>query len=62
MATLKNTQIHPERKKYWYFVSQEVCVLCGCEHIDKERRYDEKPEDPAKRYDYKEFACGEHFC
>jgi hypothetical protein len=50
-----------EGLKYWYKFFTEECVVCG-EIIEwKERMYTEKPVDASERYEYKQYACPEHF-
>lgn len=52
----------PNKKKYWYHVLVIECVLCGREQVYRERRYTEKPSERGKRYEYRQDACGIHFC
>ena len=49
------------KSKYWYYITEYECVLCG--HIDKyqERCYTEKPEEYTDRHLLRETACSEHF-
>lgn len=56
------TAANAHGKGSWYFISRWFCVLCGHSVETRERRYDERPENPADRCDYTEGACGEHFC
>jgi hypothetical protein len=49
-------------KGCWYHLSVWFCVLCGRTETTRERRTGSKPADPAKRHDYSEGACGDHFC
>jgi hypothetical protein len=48
-------------KGAWYFTSVAACVICGWTRYEKERRWDKKPRNPAKRREYIETACGGHF-
>lgn len=48
-------------KPHWYFIHVTACALCGKTKVDRERRYDERPGDPAKRREYIETACQGHF-
>jgi len=45
------------KKKYWYMIDIEVCVLCGKERKSRYRVF-EKPEF---NINMTEFACNEHF-
>ena len=51
-----------KHKPHWYFQSWEECVLCGRTHYERTRRHDPRPEDYRDRVEYKQFACGIHFC
>ena len=55
------TAVHPKGKGAWYFTSMTECVLCGRTRVYKERRHDERPDDPSDRYEYEQDACGDHF-
>jgi len=58
----ERTAAQTHGKGAWYFISRWYCVLCGHSQETRERRYDEKPSDPAERQEYTEGACGVHFC
>lgn len=45
------------KRKYWYLLTIESCVLCGHETKYRERVYEEK----LKGVNWTEKACGEHF-
>jgi hypothetical protein len=47
--------------KHWYSVYYEECVLCGQSTTTRTRIYGEKPEDPSKCYQERQYVCGEHF-
>lgn len=49
------------RRKHWYRITIDECVLCGRSHKDKERMYTPKPEDPHKRRVINQSACNTHF-
>ncbi len=51
----------PTPPGYWYRFSITECVLCGATETLKERQYTPKPNDPAERYDYSQYACWSHF-
>jgi hypothetical protein len=52
----------PEKRGYWYHFYHTECALCGAGDTYKERIYDKpKPEDPAERNEFEQFACPEHF-
>lgn len=44
--------------KYWYFVTTVACPICCRGKTYRERRYEEKPDDPQKRYKYIEHWDG----
>lgn len=46
----------------WYFIHQWFCVLCGRSTEDRERRWTPRPKRWEDRHDYREGACGDHFC
>jgi len=33
----------------WYFVTSFYCPICACSDDYRERRYTQKPDDPARR-------------
>jgi hypothetical protein len=45
-------------KKYWYFITYYVCVVCGREEEHRERRYGERPENPIDRHEIIDELCG----
>ncbi len=47
--------------KYWYLFTHEECVLCWKFRVYKHRMYSAKPEDPADRHVFVQFACDGHF-
>lgn len=47
--------------KFWYFIYEDACVLCGSGSVYKERRELPKPKKWEERHEYTEFACGSHF-
>lgn len=47
---------------HWYRIHIDECVLCGAGGEHWERMFTPKPTDPAERYDYRQRACGVHFC
>ena len=51
----------PQQKAHWYLTYTRECVLCGAGDTRRERIYGKKPKDVARRYDYTQFACPEHF-
>jgi hypothetical protein len=55
-----DTKEKPKRK-YWYKFHIEECVLCGSHEETRERQYTPKPENPADRYDFRQYACDHHF-
>lgn len=52
---------HPKGKGCWYFTYETGCAICSTGTIMRERRWGKKPKDPAKRYEFQEFACSGHF-
>jgi hypothetical protein len=50
-----------DTRKCWYFITVRTCVLCWKEETIRERRYDEKPENPDDRHEYQEYTCESHF-
>lgn len=48
----------PNTKGIWYEIDITECVLCGRQHIIRERRLPPKPENP---YHFHQDACGVHF-
>jgi UDP-2,3-diacylglucosamine pyrophosphatase LpxH len=58
---MNDTKKRPQQKPHWYIIVTEECVVCGHTHTAKIRRYDEKPKDPARRFDYQQFAHPHHF-
>jgi hypothetical protein len=56
----------PETKRkplppHWYLIHTEECVLCGRGSTWRERMFTPKPEDPADRYSFTQYACDTHF-
>lgn len=50
------------KQVYWYLFLHEECALCGRSSTIKRRIYNKpKPQDPAKRHIFLQFACGIHF-
>lgn len=49
------------KKKYWYFLTQIECVLCGRSEQYRERRYTPRPDHASNRYEFIQDACGCHF-
>ena len=49
------------KTKYWIKKTIHVCVICGCEDVDQERMYSEKPDRWEERNIFRETACGHHF-
>jgi hypothetical protein len=47
--------------KYWIFKTVYECPLCGKECTYQEKRYDKKPDDYNKRYEFIQNACDCHF-
>jgi hypothetical protein len=45
---------------HWYEIDIYECVLCGREHIYRERRFGPKPAD-GSNYHYHQDACSNHF-
>ena len=43
------------KKKHWYKITYEECVLCGHSDIIRERTYGEKPQDYVS--DFKQILC-----
>jgi hypothetical protein len=48
------------QQKHWYKITREECVLCGHSDEYRQRVYGEKPQDYIP--DFKQTACGCHFC
>lgn len=48
-------------RPHWYMRYITACVICGKTRYERERRYDARPDDPAKRVEYIETACQGHF-
>lgn len=48
-------------RKYWYYITERECVLCGEYEVYKERRYTPKPTEYWDRHDRKDYACNYHF-
>ena len=48
-------------KKYWYFITEYICVLCNRINCYRERRFDEKPKNYWDRHKEIEMACWSHF-
>jgi hypothetical protein len=58
----KDNKMDAIKQDYWYRFYTTECVLCGAGDTYKERVYDRpKPENPAERYEFEQFACPEHF-
>lgn len=49
------------KRKYWYYITEEECVLCGRYRIYRERRYTKKPKKYWNRHKYVQYACDGHF-
>lgn len=49
------------KNKYWYYITEYECVLCGRYTIYKERRYTPKPKNYKDRHEFHQEACGNHF-
>ena len=47
------------KKKYWYFVTKYVCVLCGDERVFRERQYTPKPEELNKLSKWIDEVCSD---
>jgi hypothetical protein len=47
---------HPKGKGSWYFRYIYECPVCGCGNEMRERRYDEKPENPSDRIEFNGLA------
>lgn len=45
----------------WYFIHVSECVLCSYGTVDRERRWDERPERWEDRHNFRQDACGYHF-
>jgi len=45
------------KKKYWYKIYIEECVVCGKQDKYKERQYSEKPKDPQKIINFTQNIC-----
>jgi hypothetical protein len=50
-----------EKRKYWYFIYYEECVLCGRNEEFRERRYTPRPEKYEDRHEFSQYACDVHF-
>ena len=50
----------PNTKGVWYMHYIEECVICGCYDRYRERRQAPAPSID-ERYDYRQYACPEHF-
>jgi hypothetical protein len=50
-----------DKRKYWYYIYIEECVLCGRYSEVRERRYTPKPKEYWDRHQRTEYACNEHF-
>ena len=61
--TVRVTQDSARPKSgYWYLFKYEECVLCGQHATMKTRIYDRpKPDDPAERHKFTQYACWRHF-
>lgn len=46
---------------HWYFTYTRECALCGAGETIRTRMFTPKPPNPRDRYDYKQFACDQHF-
>jgi hypothetical protein len=57
----KTSKAKAKGKGCWYYVTAYACVLCGHSEEYRERRWTQKPKDPAKRGEYHETACSSHF-
>jgi len=62
MEKLKEKKKRKPLPPHWYFTYHRECVLCGYTEITRIRMYTPKPKDPAKTYEFEQFACGCHFC
>lgn len=60
MATT-TVERHPKGKGAWYFIYVCACVLCNRTTVERERRHDPRPDNPADRHEYAETACSTHF-
>jgi len=49
------------KKKYYYKITTEECVLCGRGSTTRERIYGKKPKDLSKVYYFIQYACSNHF-
>jgi hypothetical protein len=58
---MKDEERHPKGKGCWYKIHIRECVLCMKTDEWRERMWTPKPNNPADRYDYKQFACWSHF-
>ncbi len=58
---MKRKYERKDLRKYWLFITEYECVLCGRYATYRERRYDEKPKDWWNRHKRVEYACEEHF-
>ncbi len=53
--------VRKDLRKYWYYTTRYVCVLCGRENVYKDREYIPRPDKYWDRNEYKEDACDDHF-
>lgn len=49
------------KRKHWYHVTYDECVLCGRTDVYRERVYGRKPKDSKRRYTFTQYACDYHF-
>ena len=49
-----------KKRKYWYDITIEECVLCGHCRQYRVRKHGRKP-TANKRIHYTQFACDQHF-
>jgi len=62
MDKQKRKYTKKDTRKYWYFIIEEECVLCGRSERWVERRYTHRPKKWKDRHRYEQNACGHHFC
>ena len=49
------------KRKYWYFITEWECPLCGRVETFRQRHYTRKPKAYCKRHEWFQRACESHF-